>query len=139
MGFDALTGAMLAARDGANADGALAGVFAIAEAYVGFALGSPGHFRAMFHPNLGPREPGGALDLASTRAFAVLVDALAAAQREGTLREGDVAQHALASWALVHGLASLALDHHLARKGLGADPFTLARGAAETLYRGLRP
>lgn len=139
-GFDALADAMLAARDEARATGStLDGVLAIAEAYVRFAIGSAGHFRAMFHPALGPRLAGSNLDAASQRAFDVLVATIEGAHDEGLVREAPIDELALAAWSLVHGIASLALDEHLARKGFRTDPGTLARTASMHLYVGLRP
>jgi hypothetical protein len=107
-------------------------------AYVAFARRRPGHFRAMFHPRLGPRLAGGELEQASTRALGVLVDTMRAAQAAGVVREGDALELSLAAWSLVHGLAALAVDDHLAHKGLGHEPEALARTLGLHLYFGVR-
>jgi AcrR family transcriptional regulator len=107
-------------------------------AYACFAQASPGHFRAMFHPALGPRAPGSELEQASTAALGALISAVSAAQEAGQLRAGDPLELSLAAWSLVHGLAALVVDGQLANKGLPADPQMLARSFGEHLYQGLR-
>ena len=136
VGFRALTAAMRDAREGAGDP--LARLVAIGEAYVRFATTSPGHFRAMFHPALGERVTGGALDIASGETFGVLVGSMEEAQAAGVVRGGDVLEPSLAAWTMVHGLSTLAVDRHLARKGFDRDPADLARAIAQQLFLGLR-
>jgi len=132
-GFRRLAAAMQVPKDEDTAERLLA----IGRAYVRFAQTSPELFRAMFHPGLGPREPGGELDQASTAALGVLVEAVATAQAAGTVREGDAMELSMAAWSLVHGLSTLLVDGHLARKGLPRDGFVLARALGEHLLRGV--
>lgn len=136
-GFVRLAEAMEAAVAGA-AD-PLSRLLEAGVAYVAFARRRPGHFRAMFHPRLGPRLAGGELEQASTRALGVLVEAMRAAQAAGVAREGDVLELSLAAWSMVHGLAALAVDDHLAHKGLSHEPEALARTLGLHLYFGVRP
>lgn len=132
-GFRRLAVAMQAPDD----DDTAARLIAIGRAYVGFAQSSPGHFRAMFHPALGPREPGSELELASTAALGVLVDAVAEAQRAGRVQAGDTMQKSLAAWSMVHGLSTLLVDGHLANKGLAHDGDALAKSFGELLWVGI--
>lgn len=134
-GFRRLTTAMQSAADAH--DDPRARLVEIGCAYVRFASGSPGHFRAMFHPELGAPTPGSALAEASAAALAVLVTAMTAAQHGGSVREGDPVEDSLAAWSLVHGLSALLVDHHLENKGLPHDADALARRFGEALLHGL--
>ena len=136
VGFEALTAAMRQAK--ARETDPLAEVLAIGDAYVRFALGSVGHFRAMFHPALGDRAPGSPLDEASRVTFDVLVSSIGAAQAVNVVRAGDTQELSLAAWSLVHGLSTLAVDRHLERKGFTSSPTELAQTIAQHLYLGLR-
>ena len=139
VGFRQLATALRDARTRtlAASGGELEAFNAAGETYVRFALDSPGHFRAMFHPALGPPRKGGELEEASREAFGALVDAIAHAQSSGILRAGDVRELAISAWTTVHGLATLALDQHLARKGFEEDPIALFRIVSTNLVVGL--
>lgn len=130
--FRRLAAAMRKAEQ--SSDDPVARLVDIGRAYVRFAKSSPGHFRAMFHPMLGPRARGSELEQASTAALAVLVEAVGAAP----LRPGDTMAHSLAAWSMVHGLATLIVDGHLANKGLPHDADALAKSFGRLLYEGLR-
>lgn len=135
-GFRRLAVVMLAAA--AKKKDPVARLIEVGVAYAGFARASPGHFRAMFHPSLGPRAPGSELEQASTAALSALVSAVSAAQQAGQLRAGDPLELSLAAWSLVHGLAALVVDGHLANKGLPQDAEALARSFGELLYQGMK-
>ncbi|MBK8234210.1 MAG: WHG domain-containing protein [Deltaproteobacteria bacterium] len=109
----------------------------IGRAYVRFACRSTGHFRAMFHPALGPRSADGELERASSAALEVLVSAIAAAQASGHVRAGDSMELSLTAWSLVHGLATLVVDQHLANKGLPHDADALAASLGRHLLHGI--
>ena len=83
-------------------------------AYVRFALDNPSHYRVMFGVWTSRQQDDSALRAAGTRAFQLLVDALAALQREGLTR-GDEPAVAIARyvWATVHGIAMLGIDGRL--------------------------
>src|SRR5262249_43143318 len=108
VGFRQLTATLRDARTRtlASSGGELEAFVATGEAYLRLALDSPGHFRAMFHPSLGPRVPDSELDEASRESFEALVDAIRHAQAGGIVREGDVRELALTAWSIVHGLAT---------------------------------
>lgn len=133
-GFRRLTAAMQRVED---LDDPAARLVEIGCAYVHFACDNPGHFRAMFHPELGAPVPGTALGEASAAALGVLVEAVTAAQAAGGLRSGSAMEHGIAAWSLVHGLSTLLVDRHLANKGLPHDADALARRVGEALLHGL--
>jgi AcrR family transcriptional regulator len=86
----------------------------LGEAYVGFALEFPEHFRLMFGGGL-RLDDYPALRYAAGQAHEALVSALR--------RRTDVAdpeKAAAAAWALVHGLAHLLLDGHFAQATRGS-------------------
>ncbi len=99
-----------AARTHANPREAL---LALGETYVALAAERPNLFRLMFGPAIAAKERFPAVREAGLHAYQVLLDAIAAAQRAGMLREGDPAPLALAHWSLVHGVASLIVDGRL--------------------------
>jgi len=139
-GFIGLAAALAEAKRG---QGAREGLVASAVAYVGFALASPGAFRAMFHPLLAERGfasvegAPSSLEVASRAAFGELVGGVVAAQGAGVVAPGDAEGKSLAAWAMVHGLASLTVDAQLAGKGIDAAPEALARLAAGYLLDGV--
>jgi AcrR family transcriptional regulator len=104
-------------------------------AYVRFALGSPEHLQVMFDWPLDPdRYP--ALSLASRRAFAVLVEFVEAAQREGSLPEGDPLALACIAWSMVHGVAKLAIARKLPFKS-ESGILRFAARAIRALHEGM--
>lgn len=83
-------------------------------AYVRFALDNPAHYRVMFGVWSSREHDDPALWAAGTRAFQLLVDALAALQRDGVARRDQPPDAvALYVWATVHGIATLAIDGRL--------------------------
>ncbi len=100
----------------------MARLMAVGAAYVRFALDNPSAFRLMFRPELrestaaNRTESHAALAAAARSAFQVLLDAITACQRDGSIAPGDPDPIALTAWSTVHGLASLLLD------GLSTEP-----------------
>jgi hypothetical protein len=80
---------------------------------VRFAKANPSHYRVMFgqFSALCAKDPGLQADAAA--AFQVLLDALSALQREGTVPATDLTLLAEFIWATVHGVAMLAIDGQL--------------------------
>jgi AcrR family transcriptional regulator len=95
-------------------------------AYVRFALAHPSHLRIMFGPEIADKAAHPGLHAASERAFTLLVDAIAEAQRAGHVRAGAAEDLAVTAWALVHGLSALLIDRQL-------DQHAPARDDAERL------
>jgi len=132
---------------GAAPSTARGGLQAVALAYVRFALEHPAEYRVMFGAEMAamaemaaaePRAPGaqGAMASARGQVFALLRGAIAALQRQGLVREGDVRATALTAWALVHGLVTLVLDGQLS--GVDApSPDELTRTATNLLMFGM--
>ena len=104
-------------------------------AYVRFAVANPSHYRVMFGGFVDPEqacEPELATEAAG--AFQALVDALAALQRDGSVRGDDTALMARFVWAVVHGVAMLGIDGQLPQPG-GVEE--LAAYARERLRTGI--
>jgi AcrR family transcriptional regulator len=92
--------------------GGSAGFRDMGRTYVAFAVANPAHYRVMFGGAVsGPRDPD--LEREGHGAFQVLVDALAAQQRDGLIRDDDPVQLARFVWAVVHGVAMLIIDGQL--------------------------
>lgn len=113
---------------------------AIAETYVVSAAEHPHLFRLMFGPEVADKERYPAVRDAGMRAYQLLVDTIAAAQRAGAVRPGEREEIALGHWSMVHGVASLIVDGRLEERvqacgGVGA----LARKLAEQLELGTAP
>jgi len=101
-------------RAWADAAGGVAGFEAMGRAYVRFALDNPSHYRVMFGVWNSREHHDPELRAAGTRAFQLLVDALAALQRDGVARRDDAAiAVARYVWAVVHGIAMLGIDGRL--------------------------
>jgi AcrR family transcriptional regulator len=135
-GFRRLAEAMQ--RAGVGIEDPVVRLIAIGRAYVRFAEAKTGHFRAMFHPELGARAADSELAIASGAALDVLVVAVAACQQAGRMRTGDTLGQSLAAWSMVHGLATLVVDRHLADRDLPHDADALATRFGAYLYEGLR-
>ena len=82
-------------------------------AYVRFALANPSHYRVMFGGFVDPEARDSELAIEGEAAFRVLVDALAALQRDGIMRAEDTVVMARFVWSVVHGVAMLAIDEQL--------------------------
>jgi AcrR family transcriptional regulator len=109
-------------------------------AYVDFAARHPGHFRAMFQPEVADRSDQPSLQRAAEAAYELLLDAVRTAQEAGEVRAHETRDLALGAWSMVHGLAALAVDRQLQGKGFSATrPVDLADALTDQLYLGLRP
>jgi AcrR family transcriptional regulator len=104
--------------------------------YVHFALGSPGVFALMFHPDRLDRADADYRD-AGQAAFGQLLELVAAAQTAGF--RPDIATIDLASivWAAVHGLAQLRIQG--AMQGAGGAELEPALDVLSDLLFGVRP
>jgi hypothetical protein len=67
----------------------------------------------MFGPEAGLRPKHSGLSNAALSLFDRLVSVVAACQADGFVAEGLARDHALFSWAVVHGTASLLVEHQL--------------------------
>lgn len=113
---------------------------ALAETYVTLAAERPNLFRLMFGPQVADKERCPGVRDEGGRAYQVLLDAIAAAQRAGAVGPGDPEELALAHWACVHGLASLVVDGRLVdRLAEAGGPAALARKVAGRLSAGCGP
>ncbi|HEX5229675.1 MAG TPA: TetR/AcrR family transcriptional regulator [Bryobacteraceae bacterium] len=105
-GFHRLTESMTAAM--AKGKTASARLRLAGRGYVAFALDWPRHMLVMFDtPTPAEQRPEHAE--AAQRSFQTLLDAIQAAQQEGTLPQGDPQRLAIVAWSGVHGLAKLAI------------------------------
>jgi AcrR family transcriptional regulator len=115
-------------------------LFAIAETYVSLAAERPSLFRLMFGPEVADKSRYPAVREAGLGAYQVLVDTIAAGQREGVVRAGEPKEIALGHWSAVHGVASLLVDGVLAdRARERGGPAGLARLVAEQIRLGTEP
>jgi AcrR family transcriptional regulator len=101
-------------RAWADAGGGIPGFEEMGRAYVQFALDNPSHYRVMFGVWNSREHHEPELRAAGTRAFQLLVDALAALQRDGVARRDETAVAvARYVWAVVHGISMLGIDGRL--------------------------
>jgi AcrR family transcriptional regulator len=101
-------------RAWADAGGGIPGFEEMGRAYVQFALDNPSHYRVMFGVWNSREHHDPELRAAGTRAFQLLVDALAALQRDGVARRDETAVAvARYVWAVVHGISMLGIDGRL--------------------------
>ena len=107
------------------------GFEAMGDAYLEFAMAHPAHYRVMFGRFVESCARDPELAEASSAAFQVLVDALAAGQREGWVRKDDPEPLAQFVWSVSHGIAMLVIDGQL--RGGDTAGAALNRYAAERL------
>ncbi|MEK0447345.1 MAG: hypothetical protein RLZZ399_2666 [Verrucomicrobiota bacterium] len=108
---------------------------AMGEAYVRFALRSPGRFRVTFGEKIRPSESANEkLRAAAERAFGLLESEVARIRKPA-----QVLQQTVLLWSTVHGLATLLLDQRLntlvSASGSGAPFETLGREVLDQLQR----
>jgi AcrR family transcriptional regulator len=128
VGFERLAQRMHEGAEAAGAD-ATQRLLAVGQAYVGFALDHPAHFRLMFRRDrLDPQDA--ALQQAGAAAAQALARALSAALRARGTAEDAMPDRCLLAWSAVHGLATLALDADL--RALGVEGGTAQQAAAAT-------
>ena len=135
-GFVGLDAEMRA--DAARATTTIERFVAIGRGYVRYAVAHPGHFRVMFSSELHD-DAAPALVAAGEPALRTLVDAVAAAQAEGLVGDGDPRALAVPAWSMVHGLSMLIIDRQLTPLVDGeivAD--TWARAVVDVIARGWR-
>lgn len=112
---------------------------AMGEAYVRFALQSPGRFRVTFGEQISPSQSGNtALHEAASRAFCLLEQEVA--RLPACAREPDsILPQTVLIWSMVHGLAILMLDQRLNDFAEGeeaeAPMDTLGRAVLDQLER----
>jgi AcrR family transcriptional regulator len=82
-------------------------------AYVGLALGHPGHFAAMFAPELHASDQAAQVLAAAEQAYQVMVQTVMRRMGAADAQAPGVQAESLRCWALVHGLASLQLSGNL--------------------------
>jgi AcrR family transcriptional regulator len=86
---------------------------AIGIAYVQYAIAHPCEYEVMFRYSPKDESQYPALTEAGSKAFAILVDAIALGQEVGVFRQENPRELALVAWSLVHGLSMLAIDGQL--------------------------
>ena len=131
-GFRTLRQRLVAAwEDGGRGTAAFT---AMGIAYVEFAVANQSHYRVMFGGFVDPQANEPELATEAAGSFQVLVDALAALQRTGVVRDDDLLTLARFVWAVVHGVAMLAIDGQLREPGAVE---ALKRYAVERLHTGI--
>jgi AcrR family transcriptional regulator len=134
-GFRELMAGAQAAQAAAGSD-VLLRFHAVGLAYVRFALAHPGQFRVMFGAEAAA-DP--AVRSAEAAVFALAVNEIASAQRQGLIAPGDPQEMALLAWSTAHGLAVLTIDGLVQWVGLDAtDPERLARRITALMFNGLQ-
>ncbi|HEU4581736.1 MAG TPA: TetR/AcrR family transcriptional regulator [Polyangiaceae bacterium] len=111
-----------------------AGLDAMGDAYVRFAIAQPSHYRVMFGSGFEREAADAELIEEGTRAFLTLMNALIEEQQQGRVRPDDPEQLANFIWSLVHGIAMLAIDGAFRP---GTDAQALTRFALERLRTGI--
>lgn len=134
-GFRELMAEAQAAQAEAGSD-VLLRFHAVGLAYLRFALAHPGQFRVMFGAEAAA-DP--AVRSAEAAVFALAVNEIASAQRQGLIAPGDPQELALLAWSTAHGLAVLTIDGLVQWVGLdAADHERLARRVTALMFNGLR-
>lgn len=134
-GFRVLMAQAQAAQAAAGSD-VLLRFHAVGLAYLRFALAHPGQFRVMFGAEAAA-DP--AVRSAEAAVFALAVNEIASAQRQGLIAPGDPQEMALLAWSTAHGLAVLTIDGLVQWVGLDAtDPERLARRITALMFSGLQ-
>jgi AcrR family transcriptional regulator len=147
-GFVALQKAMHEAA--AHATSAIDAVERCGVAYVALALDHPAHCGVMFSCSASELRRSAdaspqvqASESAGQAAFDGLVELVAAAQREGSIRAGDSRDFAHVAWSLVHGIAQLArmkmLEEEDKRAWDRSETLAFTARAVGTLTRGFAP
>ena len=94
-------------------------------AYIRFAITEPAHYRIMFGQYRALCESDAALAADAAASFEVLLDALAALERDGAIPvAADRAALGRYVWATVHGVAMLSIDGQLGPDPAAADALT---------------
>jgi AcrR family transcriptional regulator len=110
---------------------------ALGEAYVSFAVSSPGRYQIMFGRDIFDRKLHPSLCSAADRTFEALREEMQRAQARGALRNDQPADSiAAAAWAMIHGLADLLLSGRLHDVADG-DQHKLVLVLGRTMFEGL--
>jgi AcrR family transcriptional regulator len=134
-GFRLLMAEVQSAQAAAGAD-VLARFHALGVSYLRFALAHPGQFRVMFGAEAAA-EP--TVRSAEAAVFALAVNEIATAQRQGLVAAGDPQEMALLAWSTAHGLAVLMIDGLVQWVGLDTSaPERLARRITALMFNGLQ-
>ena len=122
-GFQTFSRELQEAWDAAGAG--MTGFRAMGAAYVRFAIANPAHYRIMFGRFKDLCESDAALAGDASASFQVLLDALAALERDGAIPVA-ADRHALGLfiWASMHGVAMLSIDGQLGKDPSAADSLT---------------
>jgi AcrR family transcriptional regulator len=134
-GFRTLMAQAQAAQAEAGSD-VLLRFHALGVAYLRFALAHPGQFRVMFGAEAAVQP---SVRSAEAAVFALAVNEIASAQRQGLIAAGDPQELALLAWSTSHGLAVLMIDGLVQWVGLDASsPERLARRITALMFNGLQ-
>jgi AcrR family transcriptional regulator len=135
-GFNQLRSEIEARLAGAE-DTTGARLAALGEAYVSFAVSSPGRYQIMFGRDIFDRKLHPSLCSAADRTFEALRDEMQRAQSVGSLRADQPAESiAAAAWAMIHGLADLLLSGRLNDVANG-DQNAMVVTLGRTMFEGL--
>lgn len=85
----------------------------LGNAYIGYALEHPGHYRAMFHAELHDAGDFPAKKEAAMRTFDSLLNLVEEGISRGELVNRPAGPLATAVWSAVHGMSLLFLDGHI--------------------------
>lgn len=96
-----------------NQDDPLAGLIAIAQAYVQFAIDEPDHFKITFSGVVEAEKDYPEYVEQSKRCFALVVAAVADCQKKALLYQGNSQLVTVSLWANIHGFVQLVLANQL--------------------------
>jgi AcrR family transcriptional regulator len=127
----------LAAATTRSADAA-SGLRELLVAYAAFAAAHPAHMRAMLRPETG--DPANHPEVADTRAVDLLRATVVAAQREGSIPDGDPEPWVHVFWSLAVGYVTLWVDGPIEARchALGTTPAELMERVADAVESLLR-
>ena len=82
----------------------------LGDCYVYFALEHPGHFRAMFHPELNKKIEFPKLAAVASEAFQLFLSSIGNYYAIKNIKVKSAIEIAIMNWSFVHGLATLTLN-----------------------------
>lgn len=82
-------------------------------AYIQLAIQRPGHFTAMFSPEIQRSEQAAQVQAAAEKAYSYLAETVAKKLGTDDMQDPRVHLHSMRYWALIHGLACLHLSGNL--------------------------
>jgi AcrR family transcriptional regulator len=135
-GFEEL-GRRSMARLAEKGEGTLAGIVAMGQAYVAFAVEETAVFRLMFGQQPSLKKAEHVLDTGQA-CFANVIEQVALYCRRNKVR-GDAQEIALKLWTFVHGAASLLIDQDYEAVAPQVDVDQLIAGAAPGLLKPSSP